>query len=163
MILHLLALKLIFNVLGQVFSDFRLAWNFFSTVVLTTIWHIKASLAKRLTEQSIWLGWEDISIQSFFSSASLPTPHMYIGADFVSVKSGFLQFLLTQTSVKCTSLDSSRCVVYFGTRFETIWTASKNLEQDEWWKVGSDYVTFTFFQVTYIIIINLFFKYLFVL
>ena len=157
MILHLLALKLIFHVLGQVFSDFRLAWNFFSTVVLTTIWHIKASLAKRLTEQSIWLGWEDISIQSFFSSASLPTPHMYIGANFVSVKSGFLQFLLTQTSVKCTSLDSSRCVVYFGTRFETIWTASKNLEQDEWWKVGSTMSPLLFSKLLILLLLLIFF------
>ena len=157
MILHLLALKLIFHVLGQVFSDFRLAWNFFSTVVLTTIWHIKASLAKRLTEQSTWLGWEDISIQSFFSSASLPTPHMYIGANFVSVKSGFLQFLLTQTSVKCTSLDSSRCVVYFGTRFETIWTASKNLEQDEWWKVGSTMSPLLFSKLLILLLLLIFF------
>ena len=50
---------------------------------------------------------------------------MSIVAGFVSVQSRFLQLFLTQTWVKCTSLDSSRSVVYFGTRFMAIWRASK--------------------------------------
>ena len=53
---------------------------------------------------------------------------------FGEVQPGFLQLLLTQTCVKCTSLDSSRCVVHSGIRFEAIWAASKKLEQDGWWK-----------------------------
>ena len=36
---------------------------------------------------------------------------------FLEVQPGFLQPLLTQTWVKCTSLDSSRRVVYSGIRF----------------------------------------------
>ena len=28
-------------------------------------------------------------------------------------------------------INSSRCVVYFGTKIEAIWAASKNVEQDE--------------------------------
>ena len=39
---------------------------------------------------------------------------------FGEVQLGFLQLLLTPTWVKCTSLDSSRCVVYFGVRFNAI-------------------------------------------
>ena len=34
-------------------------------------------------------------------------------------------FLSAQAWAKCTSLDSSRCVAYFGTKFKTIWAASK--------------------------------------
>ena len=51
---------------------------------------------------------------------------------FVEVQPGFLQLFLNQTWVKCTSLDSSRCVVYFGIRFHSIWAASKKLEQYKW-------------------------------
>ena len=54
-----------------------------------------------------------------------------IAGHFGEVKPGFLQLLLTQTWVKCTSLDSSRCVVYSGIRFKAIRAASKKLEQDE--------------------------------
>ena len=39
---------------------------------------------------------------------------MSIGVGFVGVQTDFLQLLLTQTSVTCTSLDSSRWVVYSG-------------------------------------------------
>ena len=55
-------------------------------------------------------------------------------AGFVEVQPGFLQLLLTQTWVKRTALDSSRCVVYIGIKFKAIRAASKKLEQDEWWK-----------------------------
>ena len=50
---------------------------------------------------------------------------------FVDVHPGFLQLLLTQTWVKCTSLNSSRCVVYSGIRFKAIRAVSEKLEQDE--------------------------------
>ena len=50
---------------------------------------------------------------------------------FVDVQPGFLQLLQTQTWVKCTSLDSSRCVVYYGIRLKVIRAASKKLEQNE--------------------------------
>ena len=43
---------------------------------------------------------------------------------FVEVQPGFLQVLLTQTWVKCTALNSSRCAVYSGVRFKAIWAAS---------------------------------------
>ena len=35
-----------------------------------------------------------------------------VAVGFADVQPGFLQLLLTQTWAKCTSLDSSRCVVY---------------------------------------------------
>ena len=57
-----------------------------------------------------------------------------VAVDFSDVQPCFLQLFLTQTWVKCTSLDSSRCVVYSGIRIEAIRAASKTLEQDEWWK-----------------------------
>ena len=60
-----------------------------------------------------------------------PYARMSIGACFVNVQSGFLQLLLTQTWVKCTSLNSSRRVAYFGKILEAVWTASKNLAQDK--------------------------------
>ena len=63
-----------------------------------------------------------------------------LGAEFVKVLSSFLQLLLAQNWVMCTLLDSSKCAVYFGTRLKTIWAANKNLKQNKWWKVGSDYV-----------------------
>ena len=47
------------------------------------------------------------------------------------IKSSFLQLLLIQTWVKCTSLDSSRWVVYSGIRFKAIRAASKKLKQDK--------------------------------
>ena len=40
-------------------------------------------------------------------------------------------FILTRTWVKCTSLDSSRCAVYFGTKTNAISAASKHLKRDE--------------------------------
>ena len=43
-------------------------------------------------------------------------------ADFVSVQPGFSQLFLTQTLIKCTLSDPSRCVVYFSRRF----TAASN-------------------------------------
>ena len=43
-----------------------------------------------------------------------------IAGHFGEVQPGFLQLLLTQTWVKCTSLDSSRCVVYSGIRVKAI-------------------------------------------
>ena len=55
-----------------------------------------------------------------------------IAVGFLDVKPGFLRLLLTQTWVKCTSLYSSRCVVYSGVRFKAIQAASKNLELDGW-------------------------------
>ena len=55
-----------------------------------------------------------------------------IASNLGEVQPGFLQLLLTQAWVKCTSLDSSRCVVYSGIRFKAIWAASKKLEQVEW-------------------------------
>ena len=54
-----------------------------------------------------------------------------IAGRFGDIKPGFWQLLLTQTWVKCTSLDSSRCVVYSGITFKAIRAASKRLEQDE--------------------------------
>ena len=39
-----------------------------------------------------------------------------------------------QRWVKCTSLDSSRCVFYSGIRFKSSRAASSKLEQDKWWK-----------------------------
>ena len=57
---------------------------------------------------------------------------IYAAVGFVDVQLSFLQLLLTQTWVKRTSLDSSRCVVYSGIRFKAIRAASKNLEQNEW-------------------------------
>ena len=41
------------------------------------------------------------------------------------VQPRFLLLILTQTRVKCTSLNSSRCVVYSGKRFKAIRAASK--------------------------------------
>ena len=58
-----------------------------------------------------------------------------LAGHFGKVQTGFLQLLLTQTWVKRTSLNSSRCVVYSSTRFKAIRAASKKLEQDEWWKI----------------------------
>ena len=56
---------------------------------------------------------------SFSINASLHT-----WADFASVYSGLLQHFLTQPLMKCTSMDSSMCAVYFfGTIFKAIWTA----------------------------------------
>ena len=49
-----------------------------------------------------------------------------IAVGFVNVQPGFLQLLLTQSWVKCTSVDSSRCVVYSGVIFKAIQAASKN-------------------------------------
>ena len=40
------------------------------------------------------------------------------------IQHGFLQLILTKTWVKCTSLDSSRCVVNSGIRFKAIQAAS---------------------------------------
>ena len=54
-----------------------------------------------------------------------------IAVGFVEAQPGFLQLFLTQTLVKCTSLDSSRCVAYSGIRFMVIWAASEKLQQDE--------------------------------
>ena len=56
---------------------------------------------------------------------------MAVCVGFVAVQLGFLQLLPTQTWVKCTSLDSLRCVVYSGIKFEAIWAASKEIEQDK--------------------------------
>ena len=53
-----------------------------------------------------------------------------VANQFGEVQPGFLQLLLTQTWVKCTLLNSSRCVVYSGIRFKAIRPASKKLEQD---------------------------------
>ena len=53
-----------------------------------------------------------------------------VAVGFVVIQPSFLQ-LLTQTWVMCTSLDSSRCVVYSGIRFKAIRAISKRLEQDE--------------------------------
>ena len=62
------------------------------------------------------------------SYTSVSHSHFYaqgsVAVGFVDVQPGFLQ-LLSQTWVKCTSLDSSRCVVYSGIRFKAIWAASK--------------------------------------
>ena len=55
-----------------------------------------------------------------------------IAGHFGEVQPGFLQLLLTQTWVKCTSLDSSRCVVYSDIRFKAIRAASKKIKLDEW-------------------------------
>ena len=55
-----------------------------------------------------------------------------IAVGFVDVQPGFLLLLLTQTWVKCTSLDFSRCVVYSGIKFKAIRAANKKLKQDEW-------------------------------
>ena len=57
---------------------------------------------------------------------------MSVGVGFVGVQLGFLQLLLTQTWVKCTSLDSSKCVIYSGIRVMAIPAASIKLDQDEW-------------------------------
>ena len=56
---------------------------------------------------------------------------LYTSSGFVNVYFGFLQLFLSQTRVRWTSLNSSRCLVYFGNRFQAIRAASKNLEQDE--------------------------------
>ena len=77
---------------------------------------------------------------------------MSVDVGFVGVQLGFLQLLLTQTWVKCTSLDFSRCVVYSGIRFITISAASKKLEQDE--KSGLTRFVFKFLYLHYCI--NLF-------
>ena len=55
-----------------------------------------------------------------------------VAVGFVDIQAGCLQLLLTQTWVKCTSLDSSRCAVYSGIRFKAIRAVSKKLEQGEW-------------------------------
>ena len=55
-----------------------------------------------------------------------------LAGHFGDVQPRFLQPFLAQTWVKCTLLDSSRCVVYSGIRFKPIRAASKKLEQDEW-------------------------------
>ena len=49
-----------------------------------------------------------------------------VAVGFVYVQPGFLQLLLSQTWVKCTSLDSSRCVVYSGIRFRQFGLQVKN-------------------------------------
>ena len=74
----------------------------------------------------------------FFLHCFFLRVRLCIGAGFVSVHSGLLQLSLGQTWVRCSSLNSSRCAVYCGSRFKAIWTASKSLEQDEYRKVGSD-------------------------
>ena len=66
---------------------------------------------------------------------------MFVGVCLVAVQFGFLQLLQTQTWVKCTSLDSLRCVVYSGIKFEAIWAASKEIEQDKLWKDWSELVS----------------------
>ena len=43
------------------------------------------------------------------------------------VYSGCMQLFLSQTWAKWTSLNFSRCVVYFDNKFKAIWTTSKNL------------------------------------
>ena len=58
-----------------------------------------------------------------------------VAVDFSDVQPCFLQLFLTQTWVKCTLLDSSRCLVYSGIIFKVIQAAGKKLKQDEWWKV----------------------------
>ena len=58
-----------------------------------------------------------------------------IAVGFVDVQPDFLQVLLTQIWVKCTSLDALTCVVYSGIRFRAIRAASKRIEQGQWWKV----------------------------
>ena len=82
-----------------------------------------------------------------------------VAVGFVEVQPGFLQLLLTQTWTKCTSLDSSRCVVYSDIRFKVIRAASKNLEQDEWWKVWLDsvYLLFIEFLKIFLLTIGLWF------
>ena len=54
--LHFLPLKLIPQVLDQVVSDSKLAWNLSSSFVLSTFWYIRVSSAKGPTEQSTRLG-----------------------------------------------------------------------------------------------------------
>ena len=56
-----------------------------------------------------------------------------VSNQFGEVQTGFLQLLLTQTWMKCTSLDSTRCVVYSGIRFKAIRASSKKLEQEDEW------------------------------
>ena len=60
---------------------------------------------------------------------------LWVVVGFGEVQPGFLQLILTQTWVKCTLLDSSRCVVYSGIRFKAIQAASKKIKQDERLKV----------------------------
>ena len=64
---------------------------------------------------------------------------------FADVQPGFLQLLLTQTWVKCTSLNSSKCVVYSGIRFKAIQAASKNYSWMDGEKSGLGSVTLYIF------------------
>ena len=78
---------------------------------------------------------------------------------FVDVQPGFfLQLLLTHTWVKCTSIDSSRCVVSSGIRFKAIRAASKKLEQDQDRMNGekSGWTTFTCSCIIFFIILIFF-------
>ena len=52
---------------------------------------------------------------------------VWVSVGFVDVQPDFLQLLPTQTWVKYTSWDSSRCVVYSGLRVRTIRVASKKI------------------------------------
>ena len=61
----------------------------------------------------------------------LPPALIAIAGHFGEVQPGFLQLLLTQTRVKCTSLDLSRCVVYSDIRCKAIRAASKKTRA-EW-------------------------------
>ena len=69
------------------------------------------------------------------------------------VQPDFLQLALTQTWVKCTSLDFSRCVVYSGIKIAAIRAASKKLKHNEWWKGWFDSGHFFF---SYIVCIDFF-------
>ena len=62
----------------------------------------------------------------FFLCARVP-----VAVGLEGVQPGFLQLFLTQTWVKCTLLDSSRCAVYSVIIFKMIRAASKKLEQDK--------------------------------
>ena len=76
-----------------------------------------------------------------------------VAVGFVDVQPGFLQFLPTQTWVKCTSLDSSRCIVYSGIRFKVIRDASKKQSRLNGEKSGLGqvnlYIFILFFHINF--------------
>ena len=100
-----------------------------ATICLTTIGHNVACYTRLLAAEfdratrcrahSLWLCQPSYLVKTVFATFknSATGSHDTLGAvavGFGKVQPGFLQLLLTQTWVKCTSLDSSRCVVYSG-------------------------------------------------
>ena len=79
----------------------------------------QASIGERVYQGFLllcrWFVEQPIFSQHFFSwnvlKQQLPAAIMPVGVSFLNVHLGFLQLLLTQTWIKRTSLDSSRCAV----------------------------------------------------